>query len=108
MPAQDPQRSSGSPEEPSPLQPSPRHPPARPWRTEGLPKSPGPAPKRRWIAMAAWFVGYLVLFGILTLQDRLSGPQPVPYTEFKSQVGNRNVAGVFARGNSIEGELKKA
>ena len=55
-----------------------------------------------------WFVGYLVLFGVLTLQDRLSGPQAVPYTEFKNQVAGRNIAEVFARGDSIEGQLRKA
>jgi cell division protease FtsH len=38
----------------------------------------------------------------------MSGAQPVPYTEFKSQVGNKNVDELFARGNSIEGQLKKA
>jgi len=58
--------------------------------------------------MAVWVVGYLVLFGILTLQDRLSGPQPVPYTDFKTQVTDKNVAELFARGDSIEGQLKKA
>jgi cell division protease FtsH len=49
-----------------------------------------------------------VLFGVLTVQDRLSGPQPVTYTEFKTQVANKNVGELFARGNSIEGQLKKA
>ena len=58
--------------------------------------------------MAVWLVGYLLLFGVLTVQDRLSGPQPVPYTEFKTQVADKNVAEVFARGDSIEGQLKKA
>ena len=58
--------------------------------------------------MAVWVVGYLVLFGILTLQDRLAGPQPVPYTDFKTQVTDKNVAELFARGDSIEGQLKKA
>ena len=58
--------------------------------------------------MAAWLLGYLVLFGMLTVQDQLSGPQPVPYTEFKIQVANRNVGELFARGDSIEGQLKKA
>jgi cell division protease FtsH len=58
--------------------------------------------------MAIWLVGYLMLFGILTVQDRLSGPQPVPYTDFKTQVTDRNVAELFARGDSIEGQLKKA
>ena len=58
--------------------------------------------------MAVWVVGYLILFGTLTLQDRLSGPQPVPYTDFKTQVTDKNVAELFARGDSIEGQLKKA
>ncbi len=57
--------------------------------------------------MLLWGIGYLLFFAILTLQDRLSGPQAVPYTEFKAQVGNKNIAEVFARGDSIEGELKK-
>jgi cell division protease FtsH len=49
----------------------------------------------------------LVLFGVLTLQDRMSGPRAVTYTEFKSQVANKNVTQLFARGDSIEGQLKK-
>jgi cell division protease FtsH len=84
-------------------------PPSRPWRAEGLPKGGQPtAPRRRWQTAAVWLVGYLILFGVLTVQDRLSGPQPVPYTEFKTQVTNKNVGELFARGNSIEGQLKKA
>jgi cell division protease FtsH len=83
-------------------------PPSRPWRTEGLPKGQPPKPRPRWLTMAIWLVGYLLLFGMLTVQDRLSGPQPVPYTDFKTQVTNKNVAEVFARGDSIEGQLKKA
>jgi cell division protease FtsH len=58
--------------------------------------------------VAVWLVGYLILFGVLTVQDRLSGPQPVPYTEFQTQVANKNVAELFSRGDSIEGQLKKA
>jgi cell division protease FtsH len=58
--------------------------------------------------LALWAVGYLLLFGVLMVQDRLSGPQPVPYTEFKNQVTSHNVSTLFARGNSIQGELKKA
>ncbi len=58
--------------------------------------------------MGVWLVGYLIMFGVLTIQDRLSGPEPVPYTEFKTQVANKNVAELFARGDSIEGQLKKA
>jgi cell division protease FtsH len=84
-------------------------PPSRPWRTEGLPKGGQPTkPRPRWKTIAVWLVGYLIMFGVLTVQDRLSGPQPVPYTEFKTQVANKNVAELFARGDSIEGQLKKA
>jgi len=57
--------------------------------------------------LALWTVGYLVWFGVVTIQDRLSGPQAVPYTEFKSQVGSKNVDELFARGDSIEGQLKQ-
>ena len=80
----------------------------RPWRTEGLPKGRPPDPKRRWINGAVWIVGYLLLFGMFTVQDLLSGPEAVPYTEFKTQVSNKNVAELFAQGDSIEGQLKKA
>ena len=84
-------------------------PPPRPWRTEGLPNKGTPSPpKPRWVTLAIWVVGYLVLFAVLTVQDRLAGPQAVPYTEFRTQVVARNVAELFARGDSIEGQLKKA
>jgi cell division protease FtsH len=98
--------SNAAPEPPS--TPGPPGPSARPWRTEGLPKGEPPARRRRWITGTLWIVGYLLLFGMLTLQDRWSGPQPVPYTEFKTQVTSKNVGEVFARGNSIEGQLKQA
>jgi len=80
----------------------------RPWRTEGLPKKQPQKQRPRWIITAIWLVGYLVWFGVVTIQDRLSGPQTVPYTEFRTQVASKNVAELFARGDSIEGQLKKA
>jgi cell division protease FtsH len=61
---------------------------------------------RRWVFAAVAVVGYLLLFGILTLQDQLSGPEAIAYTEFKTHVASHNVAEVFARGDSIEGELR--
>ena len=93
-----------------PGEPPPDRAPARPWRTEGVPPKPDATPPRRvrWTVLASWAIGYLVLFGILTLQDRMQGPQAVTYTEFKAQVGSDNVAEVFARGNTIEGSLRKA
>jgi cell division protease FtsH len=90
---------------------NPRQPPrqsaTQPWRTEGLPKGAPQQPQRRWSILGALALGYLVLFAVLTIQDRLQGPQSIPYTEFKAQVAAKNVAEVFARGNTIEGALRK-
>ena len=80
---------------------------SKPWRTEGLPKpasaKPG-APRSRW---GGWLLAYAAFFALLTFQEWLSGPKPVAYTEFKSQVAAGNVAEVFARGDTIQGALKK-
>jgi cell division protease FtsH len=81
--------------------------PLKPWRTEGLPKDKPPARPPRWKMVPALLLGYLVLFAVVTIQDRLSGPQLLPYTEFKTQVARKNVAEVFSRGDSIEGQLKR-
>jgi cell division protease FtsH len=98
-----PRESQSRPAEPpaGPKQPSP------PWRTEGLPPGQPPRRRPRWLSMVLWGVASLVLFTTLTMQERLSEPDAVPYTEFKRQVRAQNVAEVFARGESIEGGLKK-
>ncbi len=98
---QSPPPPAGEPQPPGPNKP-------RPWRTEGLPEKKAGDPRRRWGLLAVWLIGYLILFGIFTVQDQLSGPQAVSYTEFKVQVAAKNVAEVFARGDSIQGTLKKA
>ncbi|MFB3855081.1 MAG: ATP-dependent zinc metalloprotease FtsH [Vicinamibacterales bacterium] len=99
---------SSTPREgPAPSPAPPPKAPDKPWRTEGLPEGQPPDKRRPGLAaLAGWFVLFLIFFGMLTVQDRFSGPQPVPYTEFKSQVAAKNVAAVFARGDTIEGELK--
>jgi cell division protease FtsH len=81
---------------------------SQPWRTEGLPLKQPPKQRPRWIIGAALALGYLLVFGLTTMQDRLNGPRSVSYTEFKTQVSSKNVAEVFARGDSIQGSLKKA
>ncbi len=97
-----------------PLQSPPSVPPPsdqpapRPWRTEGVPSGQAAKPRSGWTRWALWAVGYLILFAMFTYQDRMSGPEAVSYTEFKSQVANKNVKEVFARGDSIQGALKKA
>jgi cell division protease FtsH len=79
----------------------------QPWRTEGLPKKDRQKRRSRWIPFGLMVLSYLVFFGILTVQDRMSGPQSIAYSEFKAQVANKNVAEVFARGNTIQGSLRK-
>jgi len=85
-------------------------PPPQPWRTEGLPQEQPGGRKRwpRWLKVAGWTAVYALFFMLFTVQDRMSGPQPIPYTEFKTQVAAKNVAEVFAHGNTIQGALKKA
>jgi cell division protease FtsH len=82
--------------------------PPKPWRTEGLPPAPGNERKSRWPLFALAVIGYVVVFAIVTMEDRSSAPEAVPYTEFGAQVAAENVAEVFSRGDSIQGVLKKA
>ena len=98
---------STPPVEPRPPSPGGENGAPKPWRTEGLPKPPKEK-KPRWSLFALAAIGYAIVFAILTVQDRLSAPQQVPYTEFRQQVVSRNVAEVFSRGDSIQGVLKKA
>ncbi len=94
----------------SPAPPDKDRPPGRPWRTEGLPEGYDKETKkpRWWLIIGIFVVGYLVLFGILSVQDSLSGPVTVSYTDFTGQVQAGNVAEVFAKGDTIEGQLKNA
>jgi cell division protease FtsH len=92
-----------------PVVPEGPPPPPQPWRTEGLPKKDAPAssPNRpRWMVLGALLLGYLIFFGVVSLQDSMNGPQAISYTEFKAQVGSKNVAEIFARGDTIQGTLK--
>jgi cell division protease FtsH len=99
----------GQPPKSPPSVPPPSDTPAqRPWRTEGIPSGQGARPRSGWTRWALWPVGYLILFAMFTYQDRMSGPEAVSYTEFKAQVASKNVKEVFARGDTIQGALKKA
>ena len=97
--------------------PAPRRderPPARPWRTEGMPPGYGgdgddESPRRfRWLNAVLWFLlGYALLFGLLTAEDHMGGGLTISYTEFIRQVEAGNVEQVFARGQTIQGELRE-
>src|SRR5690606_20431630 len=72
-----------------------------PWRTEGLPEGPR---RPRWGRIALWaLLGYVVFFGLLSVQDALLRPPTIAYTEFTAQVEAGNVEEVFARGDTIQG-----
>ena len=86
---------------------SPEH-PARPWRTEGLPKGQPRRDGQAGRRLAALFLGMSVFFGLLTMQDRLSGPQAVPYTEFKAQVANQISGSVCPRKHDRRGAQETA
>ncbi len=103
MPTQKTQQPASTPKRETPPD---SHPP-QPWRTEGLPQNDAPPRRPRWILAALMLLGYLLFFGVLTVEDRMSGPQAISYTEFKTQVAAKNVAEVFSRGDTIEGSLRK-
>ncbi|WP_461163344.1 ATP-dependent zinc metalloprotease FtsH [Arthrobacter sp. R4-81] len=80
--------------------------PKVPWRTEGLPTSPEPGKRGRWWRTLIIVALYIAVFSALSLQDQQSQPQSVPYTEFKAQVRDNNVAEIFAKGQTIDGTLR--
>src|SRR5688500_18722090 len=100
-PSPKPPRDNSSEPRPDGKQPSP------PWRTEGLPPGQPPKKRPRWLSMVLPGAASQFLFTPLTMQERMSETDAVPYTEFKRLVRAQIVAEVFALGESIEGALKK-
>ncbi len=93
---------------------SPQRPvPPPPWRTEGLPPeeekaSPPKPPRRNWLGLLLrGLLVYALFFAVLTWFDGTKRPEPISYTEFDAQVTAGNVGEVFARGYTIEGQLKE-
>ncbi|MBO0510991.1 ATP-dependent zinc metalloprotease FtsH [Streptomyces beijiangensis] len=87
----------------------PRDSPDQPWRSEGAP--PPPPPKKKmpggWggLILTALVV-YLIANLVLSFFD--SGNEPtVSYTEFNKQVQANNVEKIYAKGDAIQGQLKK-
>ncbi|WP_345038037.1 ATP-dependent zinc metalloprotease FtsH [Georgenia daeguensis] len=86
----------------------PEQPPAgQPWRTEGVPPQGREPEPPGWGRVITWLLlGWVVLFGLTTLQDVASSQvATISYTEFRQQVEEGNVEEVFSRGQSIEGRL---
>ncbi|WP_432083523.1 ATP-dependent zinc metalloprotease FtsH [Streptomyces sp. WAC 04229] len=84
-----------------------------PWRTEGTPdEPPKPPPGGRrmrggwWNLVLAALVVYLIANLVLSFFNE--GDEPtISYTEFSKQVDEGNVSKIYAKGDAIEGQLKK-
>ncbi|MFD4874040.1 ATP-dependent zinc metalloprotease FtsH [Streptomyces sp. NPDC058420] len=91
----------------------PRKSPDQPWRTEGTPdEPPKPSPggkKMRggwWSLILTALVVYLIANLLLSFFNE--GDEPtISYTEFSKQVDAGNVTKIYAKGNAIQGQLKK-
>ncbi|RFU83359.1 ATP-dependent metallopeptidase FtsH/Yme1/Tma family protein [Streptomyces triticagri] len=81
----------------------------QPWRSEGAP--PPPPPRRR--LPGGWprlIMTALVVYLLTNLVLNLFGddePKTVSYTEFSKQVTAGNVEKIYAKGDQIQGDLKK-
>ncbi|MFG3156267.1 ATP-dependent zinc metalloprotease FtsH [Streptomyces sp. NPDC048219] len=92
----------------------PRKAPEPPWRTEGTPdEPPKPPPGGRrmrggwWNLVLAALVVYLIANLVLSFFNE--GDEPtISYTEFSKQVDGGNVSKIYAKGDAIQGQLKKA
>ncbi|MBL1085028.1 ATP-dependent zinc metalloprotease FtsH [Streptomyces actinomycinicus] len=90
----------------------PRKSPDQPWRTEGAPEEPPQPPGGRRIRGGWWrliltaLVVYLIANLVLSYFDQADEPT-ISYTEFSRQVNDGNVEKIYAKGDSIQGQLKK-
>ncbi|MFE2053374.1 ATP-dependent zinc metalloprotease FtsH [Streptomyces sp. NPDC059459] len=91
----------------------PRKASERPWRTEGTPdEPPKPPPGRRmrggwWNLALAALIVYLIANLVLSFFNE--GDEPtISYTEFSKQVDEGNVSKIYAKGDAIQGQLRKA
>ncbi|MER6224617.1 ATP-dependent zinc metalloprotease FtsH [Streptomyces sp. 900105755] len=91
----------------------PRKSPDQPWRTEGAPEEPPKPPNggRRmhggwWRLIVTALVVYLLANLVLSYFDQANEPT-ISYTEFSKQVDAGNVEKIYAKGDSIQGQLKK-
>ncbi|KOV66078.1 ATP-dependent zinc metalloprotease FtsH [Streptomyces sp. MMG1121] len=91
----------------------PRKSPDQPWRTEGAPDEPPQQPPggRRmrggwWRLVITALIVYLIANLVLSYLDQENEPT-ISYTEFSKQVNDGNVAKIYAKGDSIQGQLKK-
>ncbi|MGP3929589.1 ATP-dependent zinc metalloprotease FtsH [Nonomuraea sp. KM88] len=79
-----------------------------PWRSEGLPGTPGGRPKINWWRFAVTLlIVYAAFFVVSSFVDSGS-VETISYTEFTKQVNAKNVKDIYAEGLSVEGDLRSA
>ncbi|MEU1293980.1 ATP-dependent zinc metalloprotease FtsH [Streptomyces sp. NPDC005840] len=89
-----------------------RRSPEQPWRTEGAPDEPPKPPGGRrmrggwWSLILTALVVYLIANLVLSFFNE-GDERTVSYTEFSKQVTAGNVSKIYAKGDAIQGELKK-
>ncbi|MER6383281.1 ATP-dependent zinc metalloprotease FtsH [Streptomyces sp. NPDC001250] len=90
----------------------PRKSPDQPWRTEGAPDEPPQQPPGGrgmrggwWRLILTALIVYLIANLVLSYFDQETEPT-IAYTEFSRQVNDGNVAKIYAKGDSIQGQLK--
>ena len=87
--------------------------PGKPWRTEGLKNPEVPDNKARgskktpkWMIWVVWGLILVGIFAYFSYQDRVKAGQTISYTEFAAQLNADNVEKIYARGDTIQGELR--
>ncbi len=87
----------------------PRQSPDQPWRSEGAPPSPPQRPSRRargWLAVVlAAILVFVVTDALLSYFGQTT--RTVSYTEFGRQLAGGNVVRIYAKGDAIQGELRR-
>ncbi|MEV5346143.1 ATP-dependent zinc metalloprotease FtsH [Streptomyces achromogenes] len=89
-----------------------RRSPDQPWRTEGAPEEPPRPPGGRgmrggwWRLILTALIVYLIANLVLSYVDQANEPT-ISYTEFSRQVDAGNVDKIYAKGDSLQGQLKK-
>ncbi|TDE40572.1 ATP-dependent metallopeptidase FtsH/Yme1/Tma family protein [Nonomuraea mesophila] len=79
-----------------------------PWRSEGLPGTPGGRPKINWWRFAVTLVVVYAAFFVVSSFVDSGSVETISYTEFTKQVNAKNVKDIYAQGLSVEGDLRSA
>ncbi|NGO77448.1 ATP-dependent zinc metalloprotease FtsH [Streptomyces sp. YC504] len=90
---------------PSPVPPRDRT--DQPWRSEGAPPPPPPKKKLSWRSLLWTALLVYLLTNLLLGFFGDDKPKTISYTEFSSQLNAGNVEKIYAKGDQIQGDLKK-